>query len=193
MYKKDLFKDWKYNGIHSLISWGASVVIIGLMFKILHWKFGDYMIALGLITEAILFFILGFQRDEDNGETTSGPGSFGIPEVQLEADTSAKIEQGLKNFADKVATISNAADTSLASADFADKLKIAATHYEKLGQTFETANHHLSQMTGSLKEFADSVEETKQFKSELAQLNKNLAALNSLYANMLTAMNQARN
>lgn len=193
MYKKDLFKDWKYGGIHSLISWGASVVIIGLMFKILHWKFGDYMIALGLITEAILFFILGFQREDENGEAPKASAQLGIPELQVDADTSAKIENGLKNFADKVATISNASDASLASAEFVEKLKSAAAHYEKLGHTFESANHNLTQMTTSLKDFADSVEETKQFKTELAQLNKNLAALNSLYANMLTAMNQPRN
>ena len=46
-------------GLNTVISWGASIVILGLMFKILHWKGGEWMIGLGLITESILFFILG--------------------------------------------------------------------------------------------------------------------------------------
>ena len=35
-------------GLNTVISWGASVVIIGLMFKILHWPFGELFIAVGL-------------------------------------------------------------------------------------------------------------------------------------------------
>jgi hypothetical protein len=46
-------------GINTLISWGASVVIVGLMFKILHWKGGEIMIAVGLITEAVIVFCIG--------------------------------------------------------------------------------------------------------------------------------------
>ena len=55
-------KKFKF-GINTLISWGASVVIVGLMFKILHWEGGEIMIAAGLITEALLFFALGFQSE----------------------------------------------------------------------------------------------------------------------------------
>jgi len=47
-------------GLNSVISWGASIVIIGLMFKILHWQGGEYMIGIGLATESLLFAILGF-------------------------------------------------------------------------------------------------------------------------------------
>jgi methyl-accepting chemotaxis protein len=47
-------------GLNSIISWGASVVIVGLVFKILHWHGGEYMIAIGLFTESFLFLILGF-------------------------------------------------------------------------------------------------------------------------------------
>src|SRR4051812_21738186 len=51
-------------GIGNIVSWGATVVIIGLMFKILHLPGATYWIATGLITEAALFFLLGFQREE---------------------------------------------------------------------------------------------------------------------------------
>src|SRR6201994_4083132 len=50
-------------GINNVVSWGATVVIIGLLFKIQHWPYGGLFISLGLGTEAFLFLILGFQRD----------------------------------------------------------------------------------------------------------------------------------
>ena len=46
-------------GINNVVSWGATVVIIGLLFKIQHWPNGGTYITIGLGAEAILFFILG--------------------------------------------------------------------------------------------------------------------------------------
>src|SRR5476651_1564828 len=51
-------------GINNIVSWGATVVIVGLMSKILHWPGATWFISGGLSAEAILFFLLGFQRDE---------------------------------------------------------------------------------------------------------------------------------
>jgi uncharacterized protein YukE len=43
-------------------SWGASVVIIGALFKILHLPMGNAMLSIGMITEFIVFIIYGFER-----------------------------------------------------------------------------------------------------------------------------------
>ena len=43
-------------------SWGASVVILGAMFKILHLPYGNQMLAVGMITEFFVFFIFGFEK-----------------------------------------------------------------------------------------------------------------------------------
>lgn len=43
-------------------SWGAAVVILGAMFKLLHLPYGDVMLAVGMITEFCVFFIFGFER-----------------------------------------------------------------------------------------------------------------------------------
>src|SRR5882757_9224453 len=51
-------------GINNIVSWGATVVIVGLMFKILHWPGATWFITGGLSAEAILFFLLGFQRED---------------------------------------------------------------------------------------------------------------------------------
>src|ERR1700749_3884277 len=51
-------------GITNIVSWGATVVIVGLLFKIQHWPYGGAFISAGLISEAALFFLLGFQREK---------------------------------------------------------------------------------------------------------------------------------
>jgi hypothetical protein len=64
MIKNRITSKLGFNGIDSFISWGASIVIVGLMFKILHWSGGEFMIALGLIVEALLFLLLGFVKEQ---------------------------------------------------------------------------------------------------------------------------------
>src|SRR5699024_2058012 len=49
---------------------GASIVILGALFKILHWSLGpisgDTLLAFGLITEATIFFISAFEPVDDD-------------------------------------------------------------------------------------------------------------------------------
>ncbi|MBE0652481.1 MAG: gliding motility protein GldL, partial [Bacteroidales bacterium] len=40
---------------------GASVVIVGAMFKLMHWNGASLMIVVGLTTEAIIFFFSAFE------------------------------------------------------------------------------------------------------------------------------------
>lgn len=48
--------------LNFLYSWGASIVILGAMFKILHLPYGNTMLAVGMITEFFVFFVFGFER-----------------------------------------------------------------------------------------------------------------------------------
>jgi gliding motility-associated protein GldL len=51
---------WK-NFIAKLYGLGASVVIIGALFKIQHWPYAGTMLTIGLCTEAIIFFFSAFE------------------------------------------------------------------------------------------------------------------------------------
>lgn len=48
-----------FNIIYSV---GAAIVIIGAMAKILHWPFGNQMLMIGMITEAIVFLVSAFEK-----------------------------------------------------------------------------------------------------------------------------------
>src|ERR1043165_5289141 len=52
----------KFKGLMvKLYGWGASVVILGALFKIQHYTGAGVMLVCGLGTEAVIFFFSGFE------------------------------------------------------------------------------------------------------------------------------------
>ncbi|WDF56235.1 type IX secretion system motor protein PorL/GldL [Mucilaginibacter sp. KACC 22063] len=255
-------------GISNVVSWGATIVIIGLMMKILHKPGGEYWITAGLTTEAILFFILGFQRENEEVDWTKAypeldPAYTGGPVVRsqpqqvstghtaaldkmladanISPDLIGKLGDGLRTFGDKVANISTVADAGAATNEFASKLKSAGASYDNLSAAFAKATANINEMastnvdskayheqvnnlaknlsalnavyelelqdssahlkamnkfysslSSTMQNFNESLDDSKQFKEEVGRLSKNLASLNAIYGNMLSAMNQPR-
>ena len=178
----------------TLINIGASIVIVGLIFKINHYPGAEIGIAVGLGTEAVLFFILGIIAYANPEEEAHGPvasGAFGIPGVELDKDSKAKIEAGLKNFANNLAAISSAADAAAVTNEFATKVKAASASFDQINANLKQLSDNLSKM--DVAPMAHSMDDSKKVQEEVLKLSINLAALNAVYGNMLTAMNQPRN
>jgi gliding motility-associated protein GldL len=71
---------WK-NFIAKLYGLGASIVIVGALFKIQHWPLAGTMLTIGLLTEAIIFFFSAFEPlHEEIDWTLVYPELAGIPE-----------------------------------------------------------------------------------------------------------------
>jgi gliding motility-associated protein GldL len=71
---------WK-NFIAKLYGLGASVVIVGALFKIQHWPLAGPMLTLGLLTEAVIFFFSAFEPlHEEVDWSLVYPELAGIPE-----------------------------------------------------------------------------------------------------------------
>lgn len=202
-------------GISTFINWGATVVIIGLMFKILHWPYGEWFIAIGLSVEALLFFIMGFVTaekevdwtrvypelsDDYAGELpkrgTPAPAQTAaigntaaldklLQDAKIDENLIGNLGDGLRTFGDKVAAISKVADTAAATNQFADKLNAASTGASQLSNAFERA-------AADLQTFNESAADMQQFKEQVGTFNKNLSSLNAIYGNMLSAMNTNR-
>ncbi len=45
-----------------MYGWGAAVVIIGALFKIMHWPFADHALIIGMGVEAVVFFFSAFEE-----------------------------------------------------------------------------------------------------------------------------------
>ena len=72
-------------------SWGASVVILGALFKLTHLPGGNLMLFLGMGTEAIVFFLQGFDRPFDkNSVGKELPADFESDEEIVAAEESAE-------------------------------------------------------------------------------------------------------
>ncbi len=189
-------KKSKY-GIGNIVSWGATVVIIGLLFKIQHYPGSEIFICLGLGTEALLFLLIGFQREPQDPDWTlvypelrddyvapaAQPKAVAgtaasldkmMAEAKVGPELVASLGEGLKTFGDKVKTISNAADASTATQEFTTKLKTASASYDTMNAAFTKAS-------AGLTDFASSSADTKTYHDQVANLAKNLSALNAVY------------
>ena len=59
---KNLVRSKKFkNFMSKLYGWGASVVIVGALFKINHYPGANTMLIIGLSTEALIFFFSAFE------------------------------------------------------------------------------------------------------------------------------------
>lgn len=260
-------KKSKY-GIGNVVSIGATVVIIGLLFKIQHWEYASTFITIGLGTEALLFLLLGLQPEATEVDWSKAypeladdyagePVVRVAPPIAATGNTAAldkmltdakigpelitSLGDGLRTFGDKVSAISNVADAGLATSEFAAKVKSAGASYDGLSSAFAKASESLTEMAntdvdskgyheqvtnlaknlsalnavyelelqdssahlkamnkfysslaGTMQNFNESLDDSRQFKEEVGKLSRNLASLNAVYGNMLTAMNQPR-
>lgn len=81
---------WK-NFIAKLYGFGASIVIIGALFKIQHWPFAGVMLTVGLMTEAIIFFFSAFEPlHEEVDWSLVYPELAGLPAEDKVADHGTK-------------------------------------------------------------------------------------------------------
>jgi len=248
-------------GINNIVSWGATVVIIGLLFKIQHWEGATWFITIGLGTEAFLFALLGFQNEPHEPDWTkvypeladetptkavaksAAPVALSLDKMITDAkigpELLASLGDGLKSFGEKVSTISKVADAGTATQEFTTKLKSASASYDNMNMAFAKASAGLNEFASSntdskayhdqvsslaknlsalnavyelelqdssthlksmnkfyqnlavtMQNFNESMDDSKKFKDEVSHLAKNLASLNSVYGNMLSAMNQ---
>jgi len=201
-------KTKKFNWLHVAISWGASIVILGAMFKINHWGgvAGTYMIGLGLCVEAILFFTLGFfpppqdpewekvypelAVDYDGGFPNSSNRKLSVvngnaaalDKLLADADVSPEsirnMGEGLKKFTAKMDSINAVADVSLATDEFSAKLKQAASKFDVLGLAFERATSGLAAM-------ANHRNDADAYQQQVSKLTFNLSQLNLVYESEL--------
>ena len=118
-------------------------------------------------------------------------------EVNKSYDTTLKAMQ-------EMATVSRSATADMANSsqnakEYHTQVQSVTKNLEALNAVYELelqdANSHVkamnkfySNLTTSLESMSKATEDAEQFKSEIKQLTSNLANLNTVYGNMLTAM-----
>ncbi len=186
IYKEAWFKYVK----NLVIGIGAAIVMLGALFKIMSWEGGDIMITAGLITEAILFCLLGIippekeyyweklypGLDEYNAHIiplTDGPIKSKIRPLNGEV-----VETRLEGMLGELQSMAK----SLGSLKALQEVDFSKTK-DHLAQM----NNFYSRMNEAMANLNASIEDTKAYRDQVASLNKNLSSLNSVYGNILSA------
>ncbi|MEZ5039349.1 MAG: gliding motility protein GldL [Saprospiraceae bacterium] len=188
-----------------IIGAGACVVLLGALFKILSWPFADEMLMAGMFTEAGIFLFLGIIGPDkdyyweklypglDNYHSNIQPISAGPMAVtpQTPALNGEIVEQQLGGMLTELQVMAKSLSSlkALQEVDFSgtsDQIKAMGNFYTKLNE--------------AMMDISDSVDEAKQYKSNLVDLNKNLgslnqtySSLNNVYGSMISSMANIRN
>jgi hypothetical protein len=174
-----------------IIGVGASVVLIGALFKILSWPYANEALMVGLFTEAFLFLMLGILPPEkdyyweklypglDDYHSNINSLTEGPTKGSARPLNSDMVEQSLSGMLTELQGMSKSLGSlrALQEIDFA-----------KTGEQIKGMGNFYEKMANAMSELNQTVEGTKAYKTNLDSLNKNLSGLNSVYGNMLSAM-----
>ena len=255
--------------LHLASCFGASIVIVGALFKIQHWPGANAALIAGLGTEAVLFCLFGIdipheevdwtlaypelsgmaheehEEPESNLPITAQLDNL-LAEAKIGPDLIKSLGTGMKSLGESVNKMSDITNASVATNEYVDSVKNATKNVTNLSDTYSKANESfegiaqsiagVSQSTESsasgiseslskvsknlsalnatyelqlqdsksqldttskfyeglnelMKNLHDSLDDTKKYRQEMATLSNNLTSLNTVYGNMLSAMN----
>ncbi len=176
-----------------IIGIGAAVVMIGALGKIRSTSWGDFMITVGLSTEAFIFMMLGLIPPEkdyyweklypglEKYNSKISPLSAGELEKDQRPLNGAKVEGQLGGMLSELQIMSKSMSSlkALQEVDFSqtsDQIKTMGNFYDRMNQ--------------AMMELSGSVEEVKAYRGNISALNQNLSGVNQMYQNVLAAKDQ---
>ena len=193
-----------------LYGWGASLVIIGALFKIQNWPFAGLFLTIGLTTEAVIFFFSAFEKQYEDYDW-----SLVYPELAHMEDPSAKkpaqqldgalqrakidneliesLNEGLRSFGDATTKLNETIAAAASINDYNDQIQEGVKNMNALNSLYElqlqASNQQMEATNQFLNNLQSSVEDSKRFQEQVNSLAENLESLNKVYAKMLDAMN----
>ena len=193
-----------------LYGWGASLVIIGALFKIQNWPFAGLFLTIVLTTEAVIFFFSAFERQYEDYDW-----SLVYPELAHMQDPSAKkpaqqldealqrakidneliesLNEGLRSFGDATTKLNETIAAAASINDYNDQIQEGVKNMNALNSLYElqlqASNQQMEATNQFLNNLQSSVEDSKRFQEQVNSLAENLESLNKVYAKMLDAMN----
>ncbi len=154
------------NFMTKLYGWGASVVILGALFKIEHFRGASEMLMLGLGTEAVIFFFSAFEPPHVEPDWT-----LVYPELAGMAGEDFMLDNHSHSRGGKGDAVSQELDKMLAEA------KIGPELIESLGKSF----HSLSENTSKLSDISSATVATNEYVDNIKQASKSVDQLSDTY------------
>lgn len=198
---------------------GASVVILGALFKIQHYPGASLMLIVGLGTEALLFVMFAFAPKDphmpdfndwakvypqmleeteyyDDGEIAAtqenAVGSLNemMTNANINQDAFNKLGAGLTQLSDNASKMADISEAASATSEYAKNVKSASKSLIDMSSSYAKTAEAMSEM-------ASAAGDAQAYHSQVQAITKNLGSLNAVYEmelqdanNHLKAMNK---
>lgn len=196
-------------GKNLIIGLGASVVLVGALFKIQSWPGASEMLTAGLLTEAGLFLMLGLlppHKDyyweqlypgldqagadmsaflpDGAASSSSGPSSQEQNAALIEAVNGMKsavspLESQQTQMVSELQTMSK----TMKSLDI-----FAGLDFDDVGKLTKETGKFVTVLSNAIQNVADSAEDVNVYREELTKLNGNMSNMNKVYGGVVNAM-----
>ncbi len=193
-----LFETKKGKTIMGIIyGWGGAIVIIGALFKIMHWPGSSFFLIAGLGIEAAIFAISAFEpphmdldwtlaypelagmdeghghgaKIENKGTVTEQLDNM-LEEAKIEPELIASLGEGLRSLSTNANKLSEISDASVATNEYTDSLKNASTKVSGLADTYAEASQALTGLSDAAESGASTGEELQKMATTLNSLNE---------------------
>lgn len=195
---------------------GASVVILGALFKIMHWPFGNEMLIAGLVVEALVFAVSAFEPVDNeldwslvypelNGGESVSRGNNAVRTVEndeSEGMLSQKLDEMLReakidselmsSLGESIRNFEGAAKNMAPTVDAIASQKKYSEEMTTAASQLETLNNIYKVQVESASRQAEVNQEVAEnadrLKEQMQSLANNLSSLNGVYGGMLSAM-----
>jgi len=194
---------------------GASVVILGALFKILHWELfgvnGGILLAVGLVTEALIFAISAFEpvdddldwslvypelaggmgKDKNNGAPQDAQGMLSqkldemLKDARIDSELMGSLTESIRSFEGATKSMAPTADAMNSTKKYSEEMALAAAQMESLNSLYKVQVESTSRQAEANERVAENAEQLKQ---QMEHLTSNLSSLNGVYGGMLSAM-----
>jgi len=213
---KGSFMDLMYKTIMPKVyGIGASVVILGAMFKILHLPGAGAMLGVGLTTEAVIFFLSAFEPPHHEIDWTkvypelaedyegpnqgrkmiskqAGPGDQVsqkldkmLEDAKIGPELIESLGHGMRKLSDNVSKMATMGDVGATTSDYTNNLRKSADLMGNVNKSYEVTLKAMQDMAtvskSATEDLANSAKDSKEYHSQVQNVTKNLEALNAVY------------
>ena len=192
---------------------GAAVVIIGALFKLMHWPGASEMLIAGLGTEAFIFALSAFEPihkeldwslvypelaggdakkkeiKKENPAEAQGLLSQKLDnllkEAKIDGALMSSLGNSIKNFESAAKGIAPTVDSISSQKKYSEEMSTAAAQMESLNGLYKVQLDSAARNAEANKVIAENA---TKLQAEMTAMTKNIASLNNVYGGMLSAM-----
>ena len=186
-------KKWK-NIMKYVYGLGAAVVIVGALFKIMHWPGSGILLTVGLLTEAGIFILsvmepvaedvhwelvypelaMGAEGDHEEEKTVTEELTNMLEEANIDQSLIDKLGDGMRNLGENAAKLSSSTSAMTATDSYVSSLEDASQNVSMLSDAYSRASDKIADLT-------ETAGENESVGEQMGKVSKNLSALNNVY------------